>query len=131
VKIPDGKLIAETVKPVPEALKEYGHDFRGCISIRQGEKGMASEGFIIIDDGNVLASAFSMMGIMLYQMNALDRMMTLKSPAVKVYAYGEEEKAQVFSGYPDSVIRRPAVHARGECRRNRGAGRSGAEADIV
>jgi len=89
---------------VPEALKEYGHDFRGCISIRQGEKGMASEGFIIIDDGNVLASAFSMMGIMLYQMNALDRMMTLKSPAVKVYAYGEEEKAQVFSGYPDSVI---------------------------
>ncbi len=104
MKIPDGKLIAETVKPVPEALKEYAHDFRGCISIRQGEKGMASEGFIIVEDGNVLASAFSMMGIMLYQMNALDRMMMLKSPTVKVYAYGEEEKAQVFSGYPDSVI---------------------------
>jgi predicted regulator of Ras-like GTPase activity (Roadblock/LC7/MglB family) len=92
------------VKPVPEALKEYGHDFRGCISIRQGENGMASEGFIIVDDGNVLASAFSTMGIVLYQMNALDRMMMLKSPTVKVYAYGEDEKSQVFSGYPDSVI---------------------------
>lgn len=104
MKIPDGKLIAETVKPVPEALKEYGHDFRGCISIKQGENGMASEGFIIVDDGNVLASAFATMGIVLYQMNALDRMMALKAPELKVFAYGEGEKAQVFAGYPDSII---------------------------
>ncbi len=104
MKIPDGKLIAETVKTVPEALREYGHDFRGCILIKQGENGMASEGFIIVEDGNVLASAFSTMGIMLYQMNALDRMMALKAPSLRVLAYGEEDKAQVFSGYPDSVI---------------------------
>lgn len=104
MKIPDGKLIAEAVKPVPEALKDYGHDFRGCISIRQGEDGRASEGFILIEDGNVLASAFMTLGITLYQMNALDRMMMLREPALKVYAYSNEEKMQIFRDYPDSVI---------------------------
>ncbi|HTY91963.1 MAG TPA: roadblock/LC7 domain-containing protein [Methanocella sp.] len=104
MKIPEGKLIAEAVKPVPEALKDYGHDFRGCIHIRQGEDGRASEGFILIEDGNVLASAFMTLGITLYQMNALDRIMMLREPSLKVYAYSDEDKTQIFRDYPDSVI---------------------------
>ena len=104
MKIPDGKLIAEAVKPVPEILGEYGHDFRGCITIQQGENGRASEGFILIEDGNVLASAFSTLGITLYQMNALDRMMMLKEPTLKVFSFSDVEKSRIFRDYPDSVI---------------------------
>lgn len=104
MKIPDDKLIAETTKLVPEVLKDYGHDFRGCIRVRQGEDGKASEGFILVEDGNVLASAFSTLGITLYQLNALDRMMVLREPKLQVYSYGDEEKYQIFDSYPDSVI---------------------------
>ncbi len=104
VKIPDGSFVAENDKPIPEVLKDYGHDFRGCISVLQGDNGRSSEGFIIIEDGNVLASAYSTMGITLYQMNALDRMMSLKDVRLKVYSYSEEEKDSIFDSYPDSVI---------------------------
>ncbi len=44
------------------------------------------------------------MGITLYQMNALERMMSLKDVLLKVYSYSEEDKDQVFDSYPDSVI---------------------------
>jgi len=104
VKIPDGSFIAEIEKPIPEALKDYGHDFRGCIYLVQGENGRSSEGFIIIEDGNVLASAYMTMGITLYQMNALDRMMALRDARLKVSSYSEEDKANIFERYPDSVI---------------------------
>jgi predicted regulator of Ras-like GTPase activity (Roadblock/LC7/MglB family) len=104
VRLPDGNFVAETEKSLPEALKDYGHDFRGCIRILQGDNGRSSEGFIIIEDGNVLASALSTMGITLYQMSALDRMMALKDVRLKVYSYSEEEKSKTFEAYPHSVI---------------------------
>ena len=116
MKIPEGSFVAENDKPIPEVLKDYGHDFRGCISVLQGENGRSSEGFIIIEDGNVLASAYLTMGITLYQMNALDRMMSLKDVHLKVYSFSEEEKDQVFDSYPDSVIgdRMPKAEDRDE-----------------
>lgn len=104
MKIPDGKFIAETEKPIPEALKEYGQDFRGCIYVRHNENGRSGEGFIIIEDGNVLASAYMTMGITLYQLNALERMMSLDEVKLRVYTYTDKDKAQVLAGYPDSVI---------------------------
>lgn len=104
MKIPDGSFVAETDRPLPEVLKDYGHDFRGCIRVEKGENGRSSEGFILMEDGNVLASAFATLGITLYQMNALDRMMSLKNVRLKVYSYSEEEKSKVFDTYPDSVI---------------------------
>jgi predicted regulator of Ras-like GTPase activity (Roadblock/LC7/MglB family) len=104
LKIPDGSFVAETDRPLPEVLKNYGHDFRGCIRVKKGENSRSSEGFILMEDGNVLASAFATLGITLYQMNALDRMMSLKGVRLKVYSYSEEEKSKVFDTYPDSVI---------------------------
>lgn len=104
MKIPDGSFVAETDKSLPEVLKDYGHDFRGCIRVEKGEDGRSSEGFILIDDGNVLASAFATLGITLYQMNALDRMRSLKDVRFKIYSYSEEEKSKVFDSYPDSAI---------------------------
>ncbi len=104
MKIPDGSFVAETDRPLSKVLKDYGHDFRGCIRVEKGENSRSSEGFIIMEDGNVLASAFATLGITLYQMNALDRMMSLKDVRFKVYSYSEEEKSKVFDTYPDSVI---------------------------
>jgi predicted regulator of Ras-like GTPase activity (Roadblock/LC7/MglB family) len=104
LKIPDGSFVVETDRPLPEVLKEYGHDFRGCIRMEKGENSRSSEGFILIEDGNVLASAFATLGITLYQMNALDRLMSLKDARLKVYSYSEEEKSRVFDAYPDSAI---------------------------
>lgn len=104
MKIPDGSFVAETDGPLPEVLKDYGHDFRGCIRVEKGENSRSSQGFILMEDGNVLASAFATLGITLYQMNALDRMMSLKDARLKIYSYSEEEKSMVFDTYPDSVI---------------------------
>jgi predicted regulator of Ras-like GTPase activity (Roadblock/LC7/MglB family) len=104
LKIPDGSFVAETDGPLPEVLKDYGHDFRGCIRVEKGENSRSSQGFILMEDGNVLASAFATLGITLYQMNALDRMMSLKDARLKIYSYSEEEKSMVFDTYPDSVI---------------------------
>jgi predicted regulator of Ras-like GTPase activity (Roadblock/LC7/MglB family) len=104
VKIPEGSFVAETEELIPEVLKKYGHDFKGCIHLIQGENGKGSEGFILVEDGNVLASAYSTLGIMLYQMNALDRMISLNDGTLKVSAYSEDEKYQVLEGFPDSVI---------------------------
>lgn len=104
MNIPEGRLVAEAARPVQEALKDYGHDFRGCIAIRQGEDVRAGEGFILVEDGNVLAAAFTTLGITLYQMNALDRMMGLAGPKLKVYAYGSAEKQRIIRDYPDAVI---------------------------
>ncbi len=104
MRIPDGSLVAETDRPLPEVLKAYGRDFRGCIRVEKGENRGSSEGFILVEYGNVLASAFSTMGITLYQMNALDRMMSLKDVQLKVYSISEEERSRIVGLYPDSVI---------------------------
>ncbi len=104
MKIPDGILVAETDRPLPEVLKDYGQDFRGCIRVEKGESTRPSEGFILVEDGNVIASAFATLGITLYQMNALDRMMSLKDARLKVCSYSEEDAFEVFESYPDSVI---------------------------
>jgi predicted regulator of Ras-like GTPase activity (Roadblock/LC7/MglB family) len=105
VKLPYGNFIAETKKPIPDVLREYSKNFRGCIHVFRVEDGRVSEGFILIEDGNVLASAYNMLGtITLYQMNALERMLSLKDTRLKVYSYSEKEKSQLLESYPDSII---------------------------
>jgi predicted regulator of Ras-like GTPase activity (Roadblock/LC7/MglB family) len=105
VKLPYGNFIAETKKPIPDVLSEYSHGFRGCIHVLRAEDGRASEGFILIEDGNVLASAYNMLStITLYQMNALERMMALKDTRLKIYSYNEKDKSQLLESYPDAII---------------------------
>jgi len=104
VKIPEGSFVAETEESIPVVLKKYGHDFRGCIHLTHGENGKGSEGFILVEDGNVLASAYSTLGIMLYQMNALDRMISSKDVRLTVHSYSEDEKYLVLEKYPDAAI---------------------------
>jgi predicted regulator of Ras-like GTPase activity (Roadblock/LC7/MglB family) len=65
---------------------------------------MNSEGFILVEDGNVLASAYMTMGITLYQINALDRLMSLTDLKLSVRSFSEEEKDEIFNCYPDSII---------------------------
>lgn len=103
MKIPDGSFVAETERPLSEALMDYGHDFRGCIRVICDD-GRHSEGFVIVEGGKVLASAFTTMGITLYQTSALERMTALKGAKLKVYSYSEDEKLRAFASYPDSVI---------------------------
>lgn len=105
MKLPYGNFIAETKKPIPDVLSEYSHGFRGCIHVLRAEDGRASEGFILIEDGNVLASAYNLLStITLYQMNALERMMALKDTQLKIYTYSEKDKSQLLELYPDAII---------------------------
>ncbi len=105
MKLPYGNFIAETKKPIPDVLREFSKNFRGCIHVFRMEDGRASEGFILIEDGNVLASAYNMLStITLYQMNALERMLSLNETRLKVYSYSEKEKSELLETYPDSVI---------------------------
>ncbi len=105
MKLPYGNFIAETKKPIPDVLREYSKNFRGCIHVFRVEDGRVSEGFILIEDGNVLASAYNMLStITLYQMNALERMLSLNETRLKVYSYSEKEKSELLESYPDSVI---------------------------
>ncbi len=105
MKLTYGNLIAETKKPIPDVLSEYSQGFRGCIHVFQADDGKTSEGFILIEDGNVLASAYNLLGtITLYQMNALERMMALKDLRLKIYSYSEKDKAQLLESYPDAII---------------------------
>ena len=102
MKIPEGSFVAETEQPLSEALASYGQGFRGCIRVM--DDGKQSEGFVIVEGGKVLASAFTTMGITLYQMSALERMTALKGVRLRVCSYTEDEKRQAFASYPDSVI---------------------------
>lgn len=105
MRLPQGNFIAETKKPIPDVLREYSKNFDGCIHVYRAEDGRVSEGFILIEDGNVLASAYNMLGtITLYQMNALERMLALVDARLKVYSYSDKDKAQLLEYYPDSVI---------------------------
>lgn len=104
MKIPDGSFVAESGKPIPEALKEYGQNFRGCIHVYKAEDGRVGEGFILIEDGSVIASAYNMMGITLYQMSALQRMMSLRDVRLKIYSYSDKDSAKLLELYPDSSI---------------------------
>ena len=105
MKLPYGNFITETKKPIPDVLREFSKNFRGCIHVFRMEDGRSSEGFILIEDGNVLASAYNMLStITLYQMNALERMLSLKDTRLKVFSFSEKDKSELLESYPDSVI---------------------------
>lgn len=110
MKLPKGVLIAETSKPLTEIVREYGNDFKGCIKLFKAEDDHVSEGFILMGDGDVLASAYSVHNIKLYQFNALERMMSLSNTICEVVAYTDGEAEEVILNYPDSMISEHHIH---------------------
>ncbi len=55
--LPDGSHVAESAAPVADLLKDFGQGFKGCIYVSRPEPGPGSEGFILVDNGTVLAAA--------------------------------------------------------------------------
>lgn len=105
MKLPRGTLVAESKDPIPEILKKYSQGFKGCIAVsRENGSGGRSEGFILIEDGNVISSAYSTIGITFYQLNALERIMALNDTVSEIYAYTGEEREQLLRQYPNSLI---------------------------
>lgn len=104
LKLPEGTFIAESKKPIPDVLRENSHDFKGCIRVYKQINGRINEGFILLEDGNVIASALTIVGITLYQINALERMMSLTDTVARVYSYSDGEIEQVIDDCPYSLI---------------------------
>jgi predicted regulator of Ras-like GTPase activity (Roadblock/LC7/MglB family) len=108
LNLPDGTQTAESTATVSELLKEYGQQFKGCIYVHRQEQGPGSEGFILIDNGTVLAAALSRQGIRLYQLNALYRMMTLEGVSSRVVAMTEDQIREAIAQAPESAISKTA-----------------------
>ncbi len=83
MNLPEGRPVAESTATVADLLKQYGQQFKGCIHVYRLEQGQGSEGFILIDNGTVLAAALSSQGINLHQLDALYRMMALEGVTVE------------------------------------------------
>ncbi|MCD1295938.1 distant relative of homeotic protein bithoraxoid [Methanocella sp. CWC-04] len=105
MKLPNGNFIAESKKPVPEVIREYSRDFKGFIKVYKAEGTRMSDGFILLEDGNITASAYSVQNIKLYQMNALERMMTLTDTVSEIYSCNDVEVDLIVRTYPESLIK--------------------------
>jgi predicted regulator of Ras-like GTPase activity (Roadblock/LC7/MglB family) len=112
VKLPEGRQMTESTATVADLLKEFGQQFKGCIFVHRPEQGPGSEGFILMDNGTVLAAALSTQGINLYQLNALHRMMTLEGIRSRVVEMTDDEIRAAIGDVPMAAIN-PATGARG------------------
>jgi predicted regulator of Ras-like GTPase activity (Roadblock/LC7/MglB family) len=104
VNLPEGKPVAESMATVADLLKQYGQQFKGCIFVYRLEHGPDSEGFILINNGTVLAASLSSQGINLYQLDALYRMMTLDGVKSKVVEMTDDQIAATIREVPDAAI---------------------------
>ena len=105
MNLPEGGPVSERpAATVADLLQQYGQQFKGCILVFRPEQGPASEGFILIDNGTVLAAAFSSQGINLHQLDALYRMMTLDDVQSKVIALSDEEIRTAIRDRPEAAI---------------------------
>lgn len=104
MKLPGGQPAAESTASVPDLLKEYGQQFKGCIRVYRPEPVPGSEGFILLDSGTVLAAAFSSQGINLYQLNALHRMMALGDIRSEIVPLTDEQVREAIGNAPDAAI---------------------------
>jgi predicted regulator of Ras-like GTPase activity (Roadblock/LC7/MglB family) len=101
--------MAESTATVADLLKQYGQQFKGCICVYRQEQGTGSEGFILIDNGTVLAAALSSQGINLHQLDALYRMMALEGVTSKVFVMTDDQIRAVIREAPDAAINRAAT----------------------
>jgi predicted regulator of Ras-like GTPase activity (Roadblock/LC7/MglB family) len=96
--------VAESTATVADLLKQYGQQFKGCIWVYRPEQGPGSEGFILIDNGTVLAAALSSQGIRLHQLDALYRMMALEGIRSKVVELTDDQLSAAIRDAPDAAI---------------------------
>ena len=104
MNLPEGRPVAESTATVADLLKLYGQQFKGCIHVYRLEQGQGSEGFILIDNGTVLAAALSSQGINLHQLDALYRMMALEGVRSKVVEMTDDEIRSAMGEAPESAI---------------------------
>jgi predicted regulator of Ras-like GTPase activity (Roadblock/LC7/MglB family) len=104
VNLPEGRPVAESTATVADLLKQYGLQFKGCIFVYRPEQGPGSEGFILIDNGTVLAAALSSQGINLYQLDALYRMMAMEGVRSKVVEMTDDQLNAVIRDVPEAAI---------------------------
>lgn len=108
MNVPDrGRAVVPAVR-VADLLKQYGQQFRGCIHVYRDEQGPGSEGFILIDEGTVLAAKLSDQGISLHQLDALHRMMTMEGISAKVVEMSDDQIKAALAEDPASAIRTAA-----------------------
>jgi len=104
VNLPEGGPVAESAATVADLLQQYSQQFKGCIFVYRPEQGPASEGYILIDNGTVLAAAFSGQGINLHQLDALYRMMTLDHVQSKAIPMTDDEIRAAMRERPAAAI---------------------------
>ncbi len=102
--LPEGRPVAESTATVSDLLKQYGQQFKGCVYVYRKEQGPASEGFILIDNGTVLAAALASQGINLHQIDALYRMMALDNVTSKVVELSDDEIRAAMREVPEAAI---------------------------
>ena len=104
LKPPKGVLMEESTSPIAVLLQKYSHDFKGSINVSKSGYGVDTIGFILLDNGNVLAAGFKMLGMTLHQIPAMDRMMTLTNTTCEVHALTDEEIRAAITENPRTVI---------------------------
>jgi len=109
VNLPEGRPVAESTATVAELLKQYGQQFKGSICVYRPEQGPASEGYILIDNGTVLAAALSSQGINLHQLDALYRMMALDDVRSKIFELTDDQLMAAMREAPEAAINAAAV----------------------
>jgi predicted regulator of Ras-like GTPase activity (Roadblock/LC7/MglB family) len=101
--------VAESTATVADLLKQYGQQFKGCIYVYRLEQGPGSEGFILIDNGTVLAAALSSQGINLHQLDALYRMMALEGIKAKIVEMTDDQIKTAIREAPEAAINTAAA----------------------
>jgi len=96
--------VAESEASVADLLKDYGQQFKGCIYVYRHEQGPGSAGFILLDNGTVLAASLASQGINLYQLNALHRMMTLEGVRSKIVELSDDEIRTIIMEAPGAAV---------------------------
>ena len=104
MKLPLGRLVSESQASVADLLQQYGQNFKGSINVYQASRGLSSNGYIMVDNGTVLAAAYKMLSITLYQLSAMDRMMSLASTNSEIVAMADDEIQSFLNDYPHATI---------------------------
>jgi len=104
LKLPKGRLVEESEASVAVLLQKYSQNFKGSIDVSKSGYGVDTIGFILIDNGTVLAAGFKMLGMTLHQVPAMDRMMTLTNTTCEVHELTDEEIRLAIADNPRTVI---------------------------
>lgn len=104
MKLPIGRRVSESQASVTELLQQYGQNFKGSINVHKASQGLSSNGYIMVDNGTVLAAAYTMLSITLYQLSAMDRMMSLANTSSEIVAMADDEIQSFLNDYPHATI---------------------------